>query len=362
MSLTSLWPPLDLVRADLSPGRVSAGSEGVASCSEAVRGADNEKSAHAQYLLLPLTELARRRAAVLSKNFSTDWTAGRLVSFSVGRVVYGVLLDHQIGPYEWQGWMAASECDWAGHSDVLLEPGDDPFEPMFGIVQTWNSVTLSSSAVKAQVVGELSAARLSAIRAVADEHVAGIVPPTAPAPGHIALRLVAGRFSLLTGTPLGADDVRRGYQAIYRDAAARLMAASISTPSVAPVASSSLPPIGAGFLSSIRKWFAADWAVRPAFAVLLLLLLAQNIKFEGQGGGDDVLFRSADGPKQRGDLFVRWEPSATMDGIQQLLHAASSQIVAGPGDDGTYTLTSESPALASKVLGSSALVDRVSVP
>ena len=240
MSLTSLWPPLDLVREDLSPGRMPIGSGVTQRGFEAGLDVENEASAHAQYLLLPLTELARRRAAVRARSFSADWAAGRLVRFSVGCVAYGVLLDHQIGPHQWQGWMVASECDWAGHCDVLLEPGDDPFEPMLGIVQTWNSVTLGTEAVSAQVVGELSAARLAAIRAVAGEHTAAARPPTDPAPGRIALRLAEGRFPVLTGTPLGADDVRLAYQGIYRDAAARLMDACAPSPSAASIARTAL--------------------------------------------------------------------------------------------------------------------------
>lgn len=362
MSLTSLWPPLDLVREDLSPGFASTGGGATARSFKAGHDAEGEKHAHAQYLLLPLTELARRRASVRSKDFSAEWAAGRLLSFSVGSVVYGVLLDHQIGPHQWQGWMAASECDWAGSGDVLLEPGDDPFDPMFGVVQTWNSVTLGPNAVRADVVGELSATRLAAIRSVSDEHAAGITPSTAPAPGRIALRLSAGRFSVLTGTPLGTDDLRCGYQDIYRAAANRLMEAFASAPPVVASVRLPPPPTRAGFFSFVQKWFAADWAVRPAFALLLVLFLVQNIKLHSDGAGDDVLFRSAGEPKHHGEFSVRWRPSATMDSIQQLLHASSSQIVAGPDEEGSYVLLSDIPAVASKILGASPLVDRVSVP
>ena len=365
MSSTPLWPPLDLVRKDLDPDCVPS-SQGVAASAlpEAGWGSPEEQTAHAEYLLLPLTELARRRAAVQSQGFAAHWAAGRLICFSQDHVVYGVLLGHQMGPHRWQGWMAASECDWAGSFDVLLEPGDDPFEPMFGLVQAWNSVTLTSGTITAQVVGELSAVRLAAIRAVADEHAAGAGPSlVSAAPGRIALRWVAGgSFSVLTGTPLDPGDVREAYQSLYRAAADRLMAASASAPLQAPAALAAMPPEHTGWLSSLRGWFAADWAVRPAFALLVLMVLGQNLGLGGGETDDAVRFRSADPALAHSDLSVRWKASASMDGVQQLLQAASSQIVAGPGADGSYVLKSDNPMAASKILGASPLVAHVAVP
>ena len=368
MSSTPLWPPLDLVRKDLDPDCVPS-SQGVAASAlpEAGWGSPEEQTAHAEYLLLPLTELARRRAAVQSQGFAAHWAAGRLICVSQDHVVYGVLLGHQVGPHRWQGWMAASECDWAGSFDVLLEPGDDPFEPMFGLVQAWNTVTLTSGTITAQVVGELSAVRLAAIRAVADEHAAGGGPSlVSAAPGRIALRWVAGgSFSVLTGTPLGPGDVREAYQALYRAAAARLMAASAPAQLQAPAAFATLPPERTGWLSSLGGWFAADWAVRPAFALLVLMVLVQNLGSLGLGGedADDVVrFRTADPALAHSDLSVRWKASASMDGVQQLLQSASSQIVAGPRADGSYVLKSDNPVAASKILGASPLVAHVVVP
>jgi hypothetical protein len=89
-------------------------------------------------LLLPLTELARRREAVAQRAFPARWAPGRLVSVVHDRWLLGVLLDKCIGADRWQGWMAAGEIDWAGAFDVLLESGDEPCKPLFGMVQAWS--------------------------------------------------------------------------------------------------------------------------------------------------------------------------------------------------------------------------------
>ena len=70
--------------------------------------------------------------------FTARWAPGRLVSVLHEGRLLGVLLDKCVHGELWQGWMAASEADWASAFDVLLEPGDEPFEPMFGLIQAWN--------------------------------------------------------------------------------------------------------------------------------------------------------------------------------------------------------------------------------
>jgi hypothetical protein len=179
-------------------------------------------------LLMPLTELARRREAVAHRAFPARWAPGRLVGVMHEGRLLGVLLDRCIEGERWQGWMAAGEADWAGAFDVLLEPGDEPFEPMFGVVQAWNVITLAPSPrLCARVLGELSATRLAAVRAVHDEWAAHAAPDIAPEPGRIALRGVGGAFSVLSGTPLGPQDPRADYQGLYRDAGLQLGRAQV---------------------------------------------------------------------------------------------------------------------------------------
>ena len=227
-----LWPPLSVIRSHLAPGQVSpapqadAGDQAVAP--QGTRDID---------LQLPLAELARRRQVLAARNFNARWEPGRIVSVLHEGRLLGVLLDRKLPEgggkgVRWQGFMAASEADWAGAHDVLLEPTDEPFEPLFGLIQAWNQVTLAPMPQQvARVQGEVSATRLAAIRAVHDEYVNGTRLAIEPEPGHIALRSVGGgHFTVLSGTPLAEDDVRLPYQQLYRDAALRLSASVPAAP------------------------------------------------------------------------------------------------------------------------------------
>ena len=142
MSQTHPWPPLEVVRRGLDSGDAQAPGPAEDCGTHTPTGSTgaDAPSSHADYLLLPLTELARRRAAVAARQFPATLAAGRLVRITRAGSSYGMLLDHQAGPHAWTGWMAAAEADWAGPFDVLLEPVDDPFEPMFGLIQTWNEL------------------------------------------------------------------------------------------------------------------------------------------------------------------------------------------------------------------------------
>ena len=225
-----LWPPLSVIRSHLEPKAQEAGSStttGHATPGPAAADAPGID------LALPLAELARRRLVLAARNFNARWAPGRIVSVLHEGHLLGVLLDKKLpGSSErWQGFMAASEADWASAYDVLLEPSDEPFEPLFGLIQAWNQVSLAPLAQQvARVQGEISATRLAAIRAVHDEYVNGTPLAIEPEPGRIALRSAGGgHFSVLSGTPLAReDDERAQYQQLYRDAAARLSAATSS--------------------------------------------------------------------------------------------------------------------------------------
>ncbi len=114
--------------------------------------------------------------------------------------------------------MTAPEADWAGYYDVLLEPEDEPWDPLCGVVQAWNRVTVQHDA-KRPVLGVLSGPRLEAVRCVYKAFGLDQTPRVAPRPGHVALRPAGDTQWVLTGTPLSPDDVRLAYQALYREVA-----------------------------------------------------------------------------------------------------------------------------------------------
>lgn len=359
---TDLWPPLALIRSAFERDAGLPGGEPVRPpgqpAAEARRSAED--------LLLPLTELARRREAVARRAFPARWAPGRLVSVVHEGRLLGVLLDKCLHGELWQGWMAASEADWAGAFDVLLEPGDEPFEPLFGLIQAWNVVTLQRSPqLCPRVQGEVSATRLAAIRAVADESAAQAAPAIEPEPGRIALRTVAGVFSVLSGTPLAAaQDQRADYQALYREAAARLGATLQAAP---PAAMAQASRGAAGdWWTRARRWLGADGWLRPAFAVLALVVVVQNVGWPGGASSDDeeVRFRSVPGAPTApaADLVVRWKPGTDMAQSAQLLRSVSADVVGGPDAQGGWRIRLPQASEGRAVLAASPLVESVDPP
>ncbi|MBS0342548.1 MAG: hypothetical protein JSS56_18685, partial [Proteobacteria bacterium] len=320
-----LWPPLSVIRSHLEPGGALPAARPDADSAVAPQAARDID------LQLPLAELARRRQVLAARNFNARWEPGRIVSVLHEGRLLGVLLDRKLPEgggkgARWQGFMAASEADWASAHDVLLEPTDEPFEPLFGLIQAWNQVVLSPMPQQvARVQGEVSATRLAAIRAVHDEHVNGAPLAIEPEPGHIALRTVGGgHFTVLSGTPLGEDDVRLPYQQLYRDAAARL---SASVPAMPPAAltrqaartpPTSNGPAAEGVFGRLRRWFAADAWARPALALLALVVVVQNVVLLGgrepAQDEEEVRFRSVPVAPAgaTADLGVVWKPEVTV--------------------------------------------------
>lgn len=384
-----LWPPLNVIRSHLEPGEAPPAPQqqpdaGAGSPPQGMRDVD---------LQLPLAELARRRQVLAARNFNARWEPGRIVSVLHEGRLLGVLLDRKLPTGDgkgvrWQGFMAASEADWAGAHDVLLEPTDEPFEPLFGLIQAWNQVSLAPMPQQvARVQGEVSATRLAAIRAVHDEHVNGTPLATPPEPGHIALRSVGGgHFTVLSGTPLGGpDDVRAAYQQLYREAAAHLSASVPDEPPVAlaqhapnvphaphispaPPASAGSGVAGEGALGRLRRWFGADAWVRPALALLALVVVVQNVALWGgrdpSQGEDDVRFRSVpvEPAGASADLGMVWKPGVTVQESMRLLRSIDADVVAGPDDKGTWYLRVPDVNESTTALSASPLVASVGPP
>lgn len=370
---TDLWPPLSVIRSAFQSGGAAppvpdaSGRDAVVAMpGTAARAAAGTPRAVLD-LVLPLSELARRREAVAQRAFTARWAPGRLVSVVVEGRLLGVLLDRCIHGNLWQGWMAAGEADWAGAYDVLLEPDDEPFEPAFGLIQAWNVLTLEPSPqLCARVLGEVSATRLAAIRAVHDEWAAQTPLAIAPEPGRIALRTVGGVFSVLCGTPLGEEDPRAEYQAIYRDAAAQLGTAlqpgsssAVAAPS-APRAKTPQPKPEGGWWGSIRRWFGAEGWVRPAFAVLALVVVVQNLGLPGGRPAEDeeVRFRAVPAAPAAApaNLVVRWKDGVRIDEADRLLQSVSAEVVGGPGTNGVWRLRVQDPVQGLAALAASPLV------
>lgn len=365
MSPTDLWPPLELVEAALDGNHILAEAVQmpqlpVVGDALGARTTKTDKELQAAYLLLPLTELAQRRAAVQARVFSSEWAPGRLVQITINGSIVGVLLDRLVRGSQWTGWFAACESNWASEFDVLLEPMDEPFEPMFGVIQVWNPVTVDfASTIQARVVGEISATRLAAVRAVAMECAAGLMISTPAEPGRIGLRITGGAFSVLTGTPLGPHDVRLNYQNAYRTATARLIAEQL-TLRVSYVKQKVAHK--KNFWSRVKEWFAADWMIRPAFAMIALVVVAQNTGLFSTVSEDGIRFRSPPAAPATGEIRVLWRLGVRMEDVQSLLRSTSTEIVNGPDAEGFYILKSNDAAATKTKLLESALIAQVLTP
>ena len=130
----------------------------------------------------------------------------------------------------WSGWIVASETDYASYWDMLLEPEDEPFDPLAGMIQVWNPVSVCLSS-DVSVLAQLKPERLEAVRALDMEFVRGVEPDDFISEmGPIAPRTTVGGYSVLTGTPISSgDDPRRSYRNLYLRAAELLPKVEMET-------------------------------------------------------------------------------------------------------------------------------------
>jgi hypothetical protein len=268
--------------------------------------------------------LISQKVAVRQADFGRFPDTGQLVQINQLPTPAGVMADLQIAEpltvllnrqnkdnRVWHGWMMAPEIQYAGFWDLLLEPGDEPFDPQCGMVQLWNPIQLYfPDDFKARVVGRLSAARMLAVRALAEEYLLGDPVLPLSRPGFIALRSTSHDDSVVTGSPLaGNDDPRHRFQQCYHHVAQLLNQPVLAwqTESVSAV----------NILSVLREAVAAAWqeltgtAVQPQAGVAYAMNHQADDTRAIMAFGDDLqlsLTQTAQGI----DLFLRYS------GTQQL--------------------------------------------
>lgn len=120
----------------------------------------------------------------------------------------------------WHGWLVSAETDYAGWWDFVLQEQDAPFDPEAAMVQLWNPVHLYLP-MAARIVGQLSPARLQAVRSLAADFAVTEAPANIAAwPGRVASRTTSTGLRVTTGSPLGSEhDARHRYQQLYFEAA-----------------------------------------------------------------------------------------------------------------------------------------------
>src|SRR5450759_2270293 len=90
-----------------------------------------------------------------------------------GRVMarpLGVLLDRKEtrSAQLWTGWIVSPDADYAGDTDLVLDEGDAPFDPIASMVQAWNPVR-AMIARSAPVAAVLSQEKMSVVYILSGE-------------------------------------------------------------------------------------------------------------------------------------------------------------------------------------------------
>lgn len=134
--------------------------------------------------------LIKRRCETLKHDFTSSPHAGQIVlidaqtlsqhisqqhpksshDFHLNDPLFVLLDSVENNGSQWKGWLVTQETDYAGHWDICLDPERDaPLDPLVGMVQIWNQVTLHTDFI-GRVVGELKDERLADIETIAQRY------------------------------------------------------------------------------------------------------------------------------------------------------------------------------------------------
>lgn len=211
--MRNLWPSIEVIESNLIHGAVAP-----------LHFPDREEDVtqtEALNIEMPafLRDKIRQRVSSRMAQFDKQPTPGQIWRFDRDGeegAPLCVLLDRSQDEHRWQGWLAAAETDYATDKDVLLEPRDEPFDPIAGMVQTWNPVNVDIRK-GSRVLAQLAAVRLDAIREVASGK---MTAGGGARPGFVAPIKIDSGATVLAGTRIShPDDPRRRYQSLYRSAA-----------------------------------------------------------------------------------------------------------------------------------------------
>ena len=106
--------------------------------------------------------------------------------------------------------------------------------------------------------------------------------------------------------------------------------------------------------------------MRPAFAVLALVVVVQNVGLFGASPDDEeVRFRSTPAlpaTVSAPELLVRWKADVRMDETGALLQSIPAEVVGGPDAQGRWRLRLADPVGGLALLSVSPLVESVAPP
>ncbi len=182
---------------------------------------ENQDDASKKSIPHAIKALIKRRCETLEHDFTSPPHSGQIVlidahtiaqlisqqqpisspDFHLNDPLFVLLDSVENNASQWKGWLVTQETDYAGHWDICLDPKRDaPLDPLVGMVQIWNRVTLHTDFI-GRVVGELKDERLADIDTITQRYQQYYQQQ----PNHQA------EFT--------NDDPRHRYQALYQQAA-----------------------------------------------------------------------------------------------------------------------------------------------
>ena len=325
--MRSLWPSIEVIESNLQAAITTPlhfpDIEGRAAA-DRIDTDDNELPAF-------LRDKIRRRVSSRMAQFDTQPRAGQIWRFDGSPdnlLPLCVLLDHQQDEHRWQGWLAAAETDYATDKDVLLEPVDEPFDPLAGMVQTWNRVAVDIRK-GSRVLAQLADSRLAAIREVANDQCKS---GGGARPGFVAPLRTNSGATVLAGTRIThPEDSRRRYQSLYRAAAlARLQAQQV---------------VNVIHLSDRQRvWRNVGWSLAASVLLAQAVIIANLMRSQPGANVDEQINHASEyravpqAAVSYRYLEVYFKPDVREVEIRKLLTRLNAGIVDGPGEFGQYRL------------------------
>lgn len=323
--MRNLWPSIEVIASNLQ----NATGAPLHFPDKEMAATDHADSANAEMPAF-IRDKIRKRIASHSAQFDPQPKAGQIWRFDGtpdNLAPLCVLLDHPQDAHRWLGWLAAAETDYATHQDALLESQDEPFDPLAGMVQTWNPVSVDMRK-GSRVLAQLAPQRLAAIRELATGKCADAGGARA---GFIAPLKTHSGATLLAGTRIThPEDPRRRYQSLYRSAAQALEQQNQQTAQIIP-----LP-------NRQRVWRNVGWSLAASVLLAQAAIIANLMR--GQPSTDIEAIREQAGqyraapqpPVNYTHLEIYFKPDTKEVEIRKLLIQLGASIVDGPGEFGQY--------------------------
>lgn len=326
--MRNLWPSIEVIESNLQ-----SGAEPLLHFPER-EDAANQSEGEPEELPAFLRDKIRQRVASRAAQFDHEPKAGQVWRFDRDHErlpLLCVLLDQPQAGQFWSGWLAAAEIDYATDRDVLLEPEDEPFDPVAGMIQTWNPVSVDIRK-GSRVLAQLTMRKLEAIREVAEGKFTSI---SLARPGSVVpIQTLSGR-TVLTGTRIeNVDDPRRRYQEIYRNAA-EMLVNELRLGKVVTLRSSR-PKIG-----RYVGWSLAASVMLAQAAMIASLMRSQQeaaMPETDQNNGALEYRSTPSAPVQYAFLDVYFKPDTREIDIRKLLVRLDAAIDEGPGEFGQYRI------------------------